>query len=155
MLDEMVIQNGQFTTEGLGKMSWIESMFDEGGKTIAGVQIGSNDAAVMGGGANDRRIESAMDQVEDEEDANAAKNARMELNLLDNDFEAEMSLDKQQQQQQHDLPNEQQNHPVDAPAPELEEEEEGEEGEEEEEGGTVDDYMLKRVDDEWDYFVNL
>jgi len=153
MLDNMVIQNGQFTTEGLSKMSWIESMFDEGGKTIAGIQIGSKEG--VEGPTNDRRIETAMDQAEDEEDANAAKNARMELHLLDNDFETEMNQDRHQQKlsveaepgEVVDAVQQQKNGDLEELA-----DEEGEEGDE---GGTVDDYMLKRVDDEWDYFVNL
>lgn len=138
MLDNMVIQNGQFTTEGLGKMSWIESMFDEGGKTIAGVQVGSSSASGL---PNDRGLESAMDQVEDEEDAQAAKTARRELRLLDNDFEAEMS--------ENQAPP-----PPPTVAP-LEPEPPHEEEEPLEEGGTVDDYMLRRVDEEWDHFVHL
>jgi helicase SWR1 len=147
MLDNMVIQNGQFTTEGLSKMSWIESMFDEGGKTIAGVQIGT--ASKDQENTNDRRIETAMNQAEDEEDARAARQAQMELNLLDNDFEIEMSQDKEKKMADGAAPGDVVNQVAVV-------DEGGEEVlEEEEDAGTIDDYMLKRVDADWDYFVNL
>ncbi|UZJ57179.1 hypothetical protein CBS101457_006499 [Exobasidium rhododendri] len=156
MLDNMVIQNGQFTTEGLSKMSWIESMFDEGGKTIAGVQVGSKEGE-MKESTNDRGIENAMDQAEDEEDANAAKVARAELHLLDDDFQMEMNQDKQSQQPPvvEVMTDHQGTLTDDQTAVVPKEAEERLPDEEGIELGTYGDYMLKRVDEDWEYFVNL
>jgi helicase SWR1 len=157
LLDAMVIQDGQFTTEGLSKMSWIESMFDEGGRTIAGVRVGGGEEDVedvqpCGLVADDRRIEQAMDAAEDEEDAQAARTARAEIHVLDDEFADEMDTDKTAKK-----PEEMAEEDVVVPPGEEAGHDQVEVAEEQddEEGGTVDDYMLRRVNDDWEFFSTV
>ncbi|PWN53983.1 hypothetical protein IE53DRAFT_64531 [Violaceomyces palustris] len=136
LLDSMVIQEGEFNTEALMRNDW-RDMLDEGG-TLAGVEVGSKSI----GGGSSKEIEKAFLEAEDEEDAKAARMAQSEIHNLDvTDFAAENVAP----------PDE----PRDSPATPLEVTTwaEEEEEEEEEQGGSIDDYMLKFVERDWDFFA--
>lgn len=196
LLDAMVIQDGQFTTEGLSKMSWIESMFDEGGRSIAGVQVGGADGDAVPLAAkgatrltngtrgtsssaaptNDRSIEQAMDAAEDEEDAQAARTARAELHVADDDFADEMGMRNEDnpataaQQARTEgahvaaMPSDEKTAAASSAAQRQDtlnindggyQGSDGDGDGDDDEGGTIDDYMLRRVDADWDYFGAL
>ncbi|PWN34705.1 uncharacterized protein FA14DRAFT_160196 [Meira miltonrushii] len=154
LLDAMVIQDGEFNTEGLSKMSWVESMFDEGGRSIAGVRVGGYDADEQKDQPNmsGKRIEQAMDEAEDEEDAQAAREARAEIHVIDDEFAEEMDANDRENNAKNDsVPDSREvSTPLDAEGQVYENGQQ-----EEEEGGTIDDYMLQFVDKDWDYFSTI
>lgn len=154
LLDAMVIQDGEFNTEGLSKMSWVESMFDEGGRSIAGVRIGGYDSDERKDQQNmsGKRIEQAMDEAEDEEDAQAAREARAEIHVIDDEFAEEMDANGRENNAKNDsVPDSREvSTPLGAGDQDYQNAQE-----EEEEGGTIDDYMLQFVDTDWDYFSTI
>ncbi|MCO5614727.1 hypothetical protein L7F22_069011 [Adiantum nelumboides] len=158
LLDSMVIQQGDFTVEGLmshlsggaggkEKESWIEGLFDEGGDSIAGVKVGTIKEP-----ANGKKIERAMDEVEDEEDAEAAKAARQEMNLDSDDFIAEGAPPRAEEGGQ-----EQKQQQLEQEKSELREGHEDRENveDEDDEGGTIDDYLLNYVNRDWEHFSQV
>lgn len=156
LLDAMVIQDGEFNTEGLSKMSWVESMFDEGGRSIAGVRVGGGGEEEQSEGPkniSDKRIEQAMDEAEDEEDARAAREARAEIHVIDDEFAEEMDAKEGEDNAKPDsVPESREvSMPLDAEGINYEEDQYVEE----EEGGTIDDYILQFVDTDWDYFSTI
>jgi helicase SWR1 len=80
-LDEMVIADGDFTTDYLQKLDWRdyldEGQLNELGVSAEGVVPGSGKA----GGESAAEIRQALAAAEDEEDATAAKAAEGELQL--------------------------------------------------------------------------
>lgn len=148
LMDAMVIQDGEFNTEGLSKMTWIESMFDEGGKTIAGVRVGGADAEEQNEAPkimSDKGIEQAMDAAEDEEDAQAAQEARAQIHVIDDEFAEEMDTKEGKSSGKDDNAINSNELPTPLDVGDTNQEEE-------EEGGTIDDYMLQFVDRDWEYF---
>ncbi|CBQ69891.1 related to SWR1-DEAH-box protein, putative RNA helicase [Sporisorium reilianum SRZ2] len=145
LLDSVVIQQGEFTTETLAKRIDWRDMLDDGGR-IAGVEVGEVGEGVESG----REVERAFLEAEDEEDRQAALKAREEMFVDDDEFD-----DRQQAQQAQQGQQGQQGTP-DNSTPQVAEVEAdaGEAGEEDdEEGGTIDDYMLAFVERDWDFFA--
>ncbi|KAN0062939.1 swr1 complex component [Thecaphora frezii] len=138
-LEGVVIQEGGFTADRLvaNKVGWRDMLDDEGG--IEGVKVGE----VVG------EEETALEMVEDEEDRRAAQQAREEMGIdFERDFNEVASVPASATAAAaREASNE-------AERDEVEREQEGEEDEEqEEEGGTIDEYMLRFVEADWDYFA--
>lgn len=83
-LDDMVIQQGEFTTEHLVKNHW-RDMLDEGGMSLGGVHVGEEVAA------DAKDVEQAFRNAEDAEDAAAVSVANEEYQLDHADFEGDVS----------------------------------------------------------------
>lgn len=171
LLDTMVIQQAEFSTDSLLRSDW-RDMLDDGGRTLAGVHIG--DEASTPTEARGREVERAMLAAEDEEDRAAAQAARQEMMVDLPDWTNEAHAHTHTQT--HTPTSTSASTPAADPSgaqdgTELgvvaEEEEAGLEGtregggEEEEVGddegveGTVDDYMLRWVEEDWGFFANL
>lgn len=144
LLDNVVIKEGEFNTEGIAKRIDWRDMLDDGGK-LGDVEVGMGEGEGGGGGVDGREVEIAFLEAEDEEDRVAAMKAREEMVLDDGDFH--------EQGERREVENA--SAPVETAAlgGEGGRAEEGEEGEEEEEGGTIDDYMLAFVEREWEFFA--
>lgn len=130
-LDSMVIQQGEFTTEHLMRNDW-RDMLDENGTSLGGVRVGDETDT-----RSDRDVDRAFLAAEDAEDAAAAHAAQEEMQLDQADFAAES------------VPH------TDAPAPPGEATEERADespAPEEDLVGSVDDYMLKMVEADWEFF---
>ncbi|CDR99500.1 hypothetical protein, partial [Sporisorium scitamineum] len=93
LLDNVVIQEGEFNTETLAKRIDWRDMLDEGGK-IGDVEV----AEVAEGRESGREVERAFLEAEDEEDRQAALKAREEMFVDDNEFD-----DQQQAKQNRDV----------------------------------------------------
>ncbi|KAL7421999.1 swr1 complex component [Cryptotrichosporon argae] len=185
LLDRVVIQEGDFTTDFFGKMDWRDMLDHSGG---ADDVPDANGGGRSGGGARiedvdvegtpfaveaettaprvgqERELARALAQVEDEEDAEAARVAQGEGELDLAEFvdggkkvapapagaapsgsgTPLASKDKSET-------------PAVREADEEEADGKGEEEEEEEEDdvGAVDEYMLRLVEWDWDYFVGF
>src|SRR5690606_3151608 len=79
MLDDIVIQEGEFTTDYFNKLSIRDMLGDELVEELAeegrGVEL--DDAPILGKAG--KRIEETLEQVEDGEDVRAAKVAQKEV----------------------------------------------------------------------------
>lgn len=189
LLDRVVIQEGDFTTEFFGKMDWRDIIdTPDTGAAIAPTEEervedvaveqepeAVDTEAVQPRVGEERDFARALAEVEDEEDAAAARVAQGEGELdvaefgegvkrpgLDNakgrvSFVAEgsgtpMEIDSPMGDSAIVTGKEARNDEG------LERDEQGEdeeeEGEEEDDVGAVDEYMLKWVDEDWEYFVN-
>ena len=171
MLDKVVIQEGEFTTDFFGKMDWrdvidpisadpVSTADDDGtdgeGK-IEDIETGDEQQAVdqeklQPRAGDERELAKALAEVEDEEDAAAARVAQGEGEL---DFE-EFDGDKTAKvvPKQVGFQNVQEEPSASAtPAPIGDVEEEAEEEEEDDGIGSVDEYMLKLVEWDWDFFA--
>jgi len=91
MLDDVVIQEGEFTTDTFNKVSVRDVLQDKVDFTSEGVSAA--DAAldrVLGGGTDDngsqRTVGRALEQAEDREDVTAARAAEKEIQADDADF---------------------------------------------------------------------
>lgn len=84
-LDEMVIAEGDFTTDYLQKLDWRDYL-DEGQLKDLGVDELDAEAAAAGGGESAAEVRMALAAAEDEEDALAAKAAEGELEVDNSDF---------------------------------------------------------------------
>lgn len=93
VLDNIVIQEGEFTTDYFTKLSVRDMLGDEAG--IIGTGNGEEELGARGLGG--RSLEKALAQAEDEDDAAAARVAMREVNNLD----AEDFTEDGQQQQGH------------------------------------------------------
>jgi helicase SWR1 len=130
-LDDLVVQEGDFTTDHLARVQW-RDLLDEGGTTLAGVRVGAaEDEEASGTASGPRDVESALLAVEDEDDANAARVVQEETSLT-----ADFAEEEPQPAREPSAPAE--------PAPPAADASEVLE-EAEEEGGSVDDYILKLV----------
>lgn len=159
LLDSMVIQGGEFTTEHLKRGDW-RDMLDDGGRTLAGITVGVDIT-------NAPTSDDAIAAAEDEEDRVAAQAARQEMIALDDtamtDFAREDVADGGTPQG-HDAGNEAVHHPQ-GPARAAQgnvenggggqhDQEVEVDGELVDEEGTVDDYMLHIVESDWDWFMS-
>lgn len=146
LLDNVVIQEGEFNTETLAKRIDWRDMLDDGGK-LGDVEVGLGDGE--GDEVGGREVERAFLEAEDEEDRQAALKARAEMFVDDEEFgESQPRADQELQKQQENGTglDEQE-------AQTLQPDHEGEENDENDEGGTIDDYMLAFVERDWDFFA--
>ena len=144
LLDNVVIQQGEFTTENLLRNDW-RDMLDEGGTSLAGVHVG--DAAAAG-----RDVDRALLAAEDEEDAAAARVAHQEMQLDAEDFAADESAPAAPAPgTSSPAPGT----PADATPREPSAPREATsdaESEDEDPVGSIDDYMLRFVEADWEFF---
>ncbi len=85
LLDNVVIQEGEFNTETLAKRIDWRDMLDEGGK-IGDVEVAMDADEGAGGKESGREVERAFLEAEDEEDRQAALAAREEMFVDETDF---------------------------------------------------------------------
>ena len=138
-LDSMVIQQGEFTTEHLLRNDW-RDMLDEGGTSLGGVQVGEHgDPAAHGD------VERAFRAAEDAEDAAAVHVAQEETQLDHADFVGETEAQPAAPAAQ--APSNARPPPL-APLPH----EPTPEDESDDLVGSVDDYMLRMVESDWEFF---
>ncbi|ODQ81751.1 hypothetical protein BABINDRAFT_159993 [Babjeviella inositovora NRRL Y-12698] len=124
-LDNIVIQDGDFTTDYFGKLS-VKDLLGDAGQ-------GLDEKPLLEGG----NIENVLAQAEDAEDAAAANNAMKEVELDDEDFDE----DKQSSASRPQTPADDSS-AVATPAPDM-----VEEIEVDEDWGHVDEYMLRFIKD--------
>lgn len=96
-LDEMVIAEGDFTTDYLQKLDWRDYL-DEGQLKELGVDgeplaPGATGRATGAGAESAAEIRQALAAAEDEEDAVAAKAAEGELHMDETEFSETAALD--------------------------------------------------------------
>jgi helicase SWR1 len=153
-LDDLIMQEGDFTTDYFAKTDLREMLGEE---VISGLDIrerasvsatpAPSDAAV-----EEKRVQEALAAAEDEEDAAAAKQAYQDIELDAPDF----GPDEGPSGETNDADREDRSAtPGVIPADEGDgDDDEGESDEEDEdEAGAIDEYMLSYVDYEWhDYF---
>ena len=178
LLDRVVIQDGDFTTDFFGKMDWrelidappdISAKITEEVETerVEDIDVENEPEAVevetvrprVG---EEREFAKALAEVEDEEDAAAAPVAQGENELDFAEFEDGVpkrpALDQTRSKELLRGSVEGSATPMDVYTPmEVEqdvEKGEDEEEEEEEDVGAVDEYMLKWVEEDWDWFVS-
>lgn len=187
LLDRVVIQDGDFTTDFFGKMDWrdiidtshitdedrvTEVKVDEGGEgeRVEDIDVEGDPAAeevsrVEPRAGEERELARALAEVEDEEDAAAARVAQGEGELDIAEFGDTAVKRPAVQSRVSFASGEGSATPMDIGGDEAEarggsavreqgaaEEDEGEE--EEEEVGAVDEYMLNWVEENWEWFVN-
>ncbi|WFD33362.1 DNA helicase [Malassezia cuniculi] len=138
LLDNVVIQQGEFTTDHLLRNDW-RDMLDEDGTSLGGVRLGSSADA-----ERPHDVEKALYAAEDAEDAAAARIAHQEMALDAADFAAENTPTS----------HEHEHAPAPAPAPENEAAQTQPPSDDESEDltGSVDDYMLRIVASDWEFF---
>ena len=180
MLDKVVIQEGDFTTDFFGKMDWrdvIEPSAADAEATSATTPEGKIENIDMEDepiavdqdtlkprAGEERELARALAEVEDEEDAAAARIAQGEGELDFEEFDGENKkvapVPKRVGFERTFTEGGEGSGTPATPALVGEdgdgEAEEGEEGEEEEDDGIggVDEYMLKFVEWNWDFFVS-
>ncbi|PWY99289.1 hypothetical protein BCV70DRAFT_162873 [Testicularia cyperi] len=150
LLDSVVIQEGEFNTDAMAKKIDWRDMLDDGGK-LGDVEVEAafdGSGGVAGAGARD--VEKAFLDAEDEEDRQAALAARQEMFIDESDFSEQQQQQAQQGQQQKSADGSNGTPMLETPDDAVVE---AEAEEEEEEGGTIDDYMLKFVEWDWDFFA--
>ncbi|GAA6038496.1 hypothetical protein JCM8097_004595 [Rhodosporidiobolus ruineniae] len=141
-LDQMVIAEGEFTTDYLQKLDWRdyldEKQLEDLGvdQTEAAEQNGENGGTATQSAAE---IRNALAAAEDEEDAAAAKAAVAELDVDKTDFE----------QAQGGTATFTKDGLVTTAGDGQKEEEE------DPLAGTVDGYMINTVEEDWEYFASL
>lgn len=156
LLDNVVIQQGEFNTETLAKrLDWTD-MLDESGK------IGDVEVVVADQGVGARDVESAFLQAEDDEDRQAALRARHEMFIDDADFEEHQpSTSRPNTASATPLAHTASDgarpdngaHAADAlDAHEIENEHQEQE-QEQEQAASIDDYMLAFVESDWPFFA--
>jgi helicase SWR1 len=151
LLDKVIIQEGDFTTEFFGKVDWRETLYDgdqlkttaeEEKDGVEDIEVEEEPEAEDVGENTPRRGEERefakmVAEVEDEEDVQAARVALGEGEMDMGDFEAENKKE------------------VEKKAVVFEMEEVEETMEEEEDGiGGVDEYMLRLVEWDWASFAS-
>jgi len=171
MLDKVVIQEGEFTTDFFGKMDWrdvidpisadpVSTADDDGtdgeGK-IEDIETGDEQQAVdqeklQPRAGDERELAKALAEVEDEEDAAAARIAQGEGELDFEEFDGDKTAKVVPKQVGYQNVQEEPSASA-TPAPIGDVEEEDEEEEEDDGIGSVDEYMLKLVEWDWDFFV--
>ncbi|KAJ1597642.1 hypothetical protein NDA14_006934 [Ustilago hordei] len=155
LLDNVVIQEGEFNTETLAKRIDWRDMLDHA-NTLAGVEVSVPDEGQGGDRVSGWEVEKAFLEAEDEEDRVAAVRVREEEMVGD---EGDFNEQQQQQQQQQGGGERREVEGTSAvgdPSNVANGQEGGEEEEgdgEEEEGGTIDDYMLAFVERDWELFA--
>lgn len=167
LLDKVVIQEGDFTTEFFGKMDWRDMLDEtmpgqaaleekEGVEDVAledePMAVDAEDTAPRAG--EERDFADAIAQVEDEEDAAAARVAQGEGEMDLNEFAESRAAKTAGDGAGHSLPPRDPNEGSATPGAGRTDGN-GEAEEEEDEVGAVDEYMLKWVEEDWDFFVNF
>jgi len=164
MLDNVVIQEGEFTTDYFGKMDWRDMLGDDLLGTVERGSQSTNVALASAGPQSARQMERDMALAEDEDDRVAGAAAMEELEVDRDDFiepaaapplvaeVAEPVVEPSPAVEGGDVE-------MGAPEGEVVEGREVEqvveqepEEEEEEEIGAVDDYMVKWVETDWEFF---
>jgi len=179
LLDKVIIQEGDFTTDFFGKMDWRDIIDTEGivpGKTgadadgdederVEDVQVEDEPEAIdveatQPRAGEERELARAFAEVEDEEDAAAARIAQGEGEL---DFDEFVEGKKAPALAKRGVsfiaegtgtPMEVEDGAHTVAVTPVVAGEAGEEEEEEDDVGAVDEYMLKWVEEDWDWFVN-
>ncbi|KLT40718.1 hypothetical protein CC85DRAFT_248951 [Cutaneotrichosporon oleaginosum] len=172
LLDRVVIQEGDFTTEFFGRMDWRDMLDDEVREArekdgVEDVELEpepeTEDVAQHAAHAGEgREFAAALAEVEDEEDAAAA---RVALGEGEMDF-AEFDEGKKVKQREESepvvpvsrasasaIPSHLASSAGTTPAPEVEDDPEDEY--DDDDVGGVDEYMLRFVEWDWDYFSSL
>ena len=180
LLDRVVIQEGDFTTEFFGKMDWRDLIdggeeekqngaVDEDSGRVEDIDVEGTPEAVEAEttaprAGEERELARALAEVEDEEDAAAARMAQGEGELDIVEFEETSKLpaaDRRASSLMADREKSAGTPGSATPVPQQARKEEGGaegagEGEEEEEEdddvGAVDEYMLKLVEWDWEWF---
>lgn len=168
MLDKVVIQEGEFTTDFFGKMDWRDvidpisqvPVDDQAEGKIEDIDIDMEEPQAVDQeklrprAGEERELAKALAEVEDEEDAAAARIAQGEGELDFEEFDADKDRGKDKIVPKRVGFQEVQDEgsATPAPAPVLGDEEEDEEEEDDGIGG-VDEYMLKYVEYDWEFFV--
>lgn len=144
LLDNVVIQQGDFTTEFFGRMDWRDMLDDDMAKArepsqdrIVDIDVEPEAAIVTG---EEREMAQALAAVEDEEDAAAARIAQGEGELDVVEFGAEGETAKKV------------NHSVEEQAVTPMDVDEADEVDDDDEPGAIDEYMLKMVSWDWEWF---
>lgn len=171
LLDKVVIQQGEFTTDFFGKMDWRDVIDteaqggDDSGDKVQDIEVEDEPMAVdqdtlrprIG---EERELAKALAEVEDEEDATAARVAQGEGELDLNEFDGEAKrVVTTSKRVGFDPSAEGSGTPV-TPAPPgrpveaIDEEMEVNEEEEDDGVGGVDEYMLRLVEWDWTFFVS-
>jgi helicase SWR1 len=169
MLDKVVIQEGEFTTDFFGKMDWrdvIDPVSTDANATepegkVEDIEMEDEPTAVdqetlKPRAGEERELARALAEVEDEEDAAAARIAQGEGELDFEEFDGENKKVVVPKRVGFERLEEGSGTPITpAPAVAVEGMADEEEGEEEEDDGigSVDEYMLKLVEWDWNYFV--
>ncbi|KAL7415246.1 SNF2 family N-terminal domain-containing protein [Mrakia frigida] len=171
MLDNVVIQEGEFTTDYFGKMDWRDMLGDDLLGTVERGSQSANAALASAGPQSARQMERDMALAEDEDDRVAGEAAMEELEVDRDDFIEVAAAPPAVVEAVEPVVVEPsaavgggEGGDVEMGAPEGEEIEAGAGGdaaveveqqpeeEEEEEIGAVDDYMVKWVETDWEYF---
>jgi len=155
-LDDLIMQEGDFTTDYFAKTDLRDMLGDD---VLSGVenrdrtsQSGTplpNDASI-----ENRRMQEALAEAEDDEDAEAARKAYADVELDAPDFGPEEGQMQELRAEGDGLPmqgdkNEAAQQPDSGEMDEI-----GFDSEEEEEGGALDEYLLNYVDYEWNDFFS-
>ncbi|BGP22345.1 swr1 complex component [Rhodotorula toruloides] len=142
-LDQMVIAEGEFTTDHLQKLDWRDYL-DDGQLAELGVDAGAGGGGDTGTGANAvqsaAEIRQALAAAEDAEDVAAAKAAEQEIEIDRTDFGNEG------QQASRTAATFGKDGLVNTTAAGQKEEEE------DPLAGTIDGVMVRWVEEDWDYF---
>jgi len=192
LLDRVVIQEGDFTTEFFGKMDWRDIIDTPGVEAGTGAKVSAveeervediaveqepeavDSETVEPRVGEERDFARALAEVEDEEDAAAARVAQGEGELDVAEFgEGLKKPTLEGTKGRVSFVAEESRTPMDVDSPmgegaaggvragdqtesrvEVGEDAEEEEEEEEDDVGAVDEYMLKWVDEDWEFFVN-
>ncbi|EPQ27297.1 uncharacterized protein PFL1_05220 [Pseudozyma flocculosa PF-1] len=177
-LDSVVIQEGDFTTEklvdqlggtrgsggagagagggGRERIGWRDMLDDDG--AIEGVKVqlqgDGNGAGGAGGGSGIIDDERALAEVEDEEDRIAANQAREEMGMDQLDFGDEGKRISAKAAETGAAAATDSRQLSETPADGDEADDGEDEGDDDEdEGGTIDEYMLRFVEADWDHFA--
>ena len=159
LLDRVVIQEGDFTTEFFGKVDWRDMLDappvdDTNGDRIEDVAVEDEPEAVEASTTaprlgEERNFAQALAEVEDEEDVVAARMAQGEGEMDLAEF-ADSGARKAANAPKHEIPPESAVPMSGTPATPIIEDEDLEE----DEPGGVDEYMLKIVEWDWEYFIS-
>ena len=128
-LDQMVIQQGQFTTEHLAKNDWRDML--DGGTSLGGVHVGEESVT------DAKDVEQAFRAAEDAEDAAAVHVANEEHQMDHADFEGDIPESRPKPPSRSSPTSYQ------TPLPPTSDDSDA--YEEEEPMGSIDDYMLRYV----------
>ena len=170
LLDRMVIQEGDFTTEFFGKVDWRNLLDDGQGEAKVNEKEGIEDVAIEDEPeaedvtelaprrGEEREFARIAAEVEDEEDVDAARIAQGEGELDMDDFDAAVAT-KAATAKQARFESEKASEATGTPVPQsgivVAPEERGEEEfEDEDDVGAVDEFMLRWVEEDWTFFAS-
>ncbi|GAA96197.1 uncharacterized protein L969DRAFT_44277 [Mixia osmundae IAM 14324] len=152
ILDHLVIAQGEFTTDWFGagaRADWRDMLDDQ---MVAELGVGSHDSPTSADNAPTNTggdLTKALAAAEDEEDATAAKDAQVELDLDKTDFDEHAVARPVAKQGMESLAK---TTAATGSSSRAEPEEEALLEEEDELAGSVDGYMLKFVESHWHLF---